>query len=489
MVYLLKVTIALTLFLFLFEVLYKNNGRFAVNRVYLLAAVMMALIFPLVSLPSNVPDMIATTQMFNPVVASTVPDIKLHAAPVAASRVAAAGGMDIWQLLYVAYSIGVALLLLKIILELGQLLNLMRRPFNNVNGHKVIVTGRQHTPYSFMGRIFISDMDMYNSSELAYIIAHEAAHNDKKHWIDLLILQIACIALWFHPLIWRYRYLLRLQHEYEADAVVAYKDTYGYGHFLLQQTMLKHAPSIAHTFHFSPIKNRVKMLTKRNKQKTGAWKYFLVIPVLLGCTFLMAKDATKTSNADMGNITNYKGNTFKWRGSDTLVYDKSKRAAILMPMDTKFPYAQIRQKRQVAYEMNGEPVYENEYLKTPAQYGSVDRAYETYLQTEFSAANKHTPDSLTIVIPSNIVIDKNGRVMHYDLQYLEALLDKEGKVMYYDRKKNISYYQPLRQQNPLLDRERNSVVEKIIKDGPAWQPAMVDGKQVNSFINTRQSGC
>ena len=44
--YLLKVTIAWTLFLLLFEMLYKNNTKFTANRMYLLLSMVTALLLP-----------------------------------------------------------------------------------------------------------------------------------------------------------------------------------------------------------------------------------------------------------------------------------------------------------------------------------------------------------------------------------------------------------------------------------------------------------
>jgi beta-lactamase regulating signal transducer with metallopeptidase domain len=139
-----------------------------------------------------------------------------------------------------------------------------------------------------MGRVFLTSTAFSDPKELEYIILHEAAHSTRKHWLDLWISQLACMLFWFHPLIWRYRYLLRLQHEYEADSMAAGKDPYSYGQFLLRQTLLRGVPAIAHSFHFSPIKNRIHMLTKKQSFSPGNWNYLLLIPVLLGCTLLMA---------------------------------------------------------------------------------------------------------------------------------------------------------------------------------------------------------
>ena len=337
---------------------------------------------------------------------------------------------------------------------------MLRKPYRIIGHHKVIVTGKMHAPYSFMGRISITDPQTYTTQELAYILRHEAAHNDKRHWLDLLLLQCACTICWFHPLIWRYRYLLLLQHEYEADDLAAADNTYDYGHFLLQQTLLGGVPSIAHSFHFSPIKNRIYMLTQQNKMNPNAWKYLFLFPALLCCTLLMAKNTGSTERTRQGQITSYRGNTFTWRKTDTIFYDKEHNRAILAPDgDTS--------KQQIICKMNDEAVYQNEYLSTPATFGADPTSYSHYLKEQFVAQCKNIPDSLATVNVQNIVIDKNGKVVYYELRYDN----------FRPNFKNFDH--AFAGLEPVLDQ----IMDKIIAESPRWTPAKIDSQPANSTIS------
>jgi beta-lactamase regulating signal transducer with metallopeptidase domain len=444
MVYLLKVTLAWALFLLLFEAFYKSNGRFTLNRFYLLLSMAVGLLLPLIPLPSSAPQAVAATQALYPAALAATPDAMTT---TVVPLTQATNGLNLWQLVVVLYGLGIAFLTLKALWESGRIIQLiLHSPRRMVAGHQVIITGRHHAPYSFMGWIFMGDLHAYQPVELKYIILHEAAHNEKKHWLDLLLLQLACIVLWFHPLIWRYRYLLQLQHEYEADKVAARNNAFAYGHFLLQQTLLNGVPSIAHSFHFLPIKNRIKMLTKKQNQKPGGWKYVLIVPALLGCTFLMAKTtATKVERLRQGDITTFKGNSIKWR-------------------------TDIKVKNQIVYNLNGEQVYQNESLKMPATYGSTERAYEDYINDEFAKISKRTKDSMTKVRFANIVVNKEGKVVYYESRYFKPYIN-------YVQKQN--YWQPYPDQDPALD----AIVDKIVEEGPKWKPAGVGEQTVNSVVN------
>lgn len=459
MVYLLKVTIAWGLLLVLFEVFYKHNGRFTANRLYLLLSMGLGLVLPLIPLPSSAPRVMThVAQNFQPAPATPTAAVL----PPAAPAIAATGthGLDLSLILLLIYGAGVLFLFVRCVIDLSKIARLMKHPAERLYGHQVIETGKVHAPYSFMGRIFITDRARYTPQELAYILEHEAAHSTRKHWLDLWLMQLACMIGWFHPLVWRYRYQLQLQHEYEADRLAADNDPYTYGHFLLQQTLLNGVPAMAHSFHFSPIKNRIYMLTQKHSLTSASWKYLLLIPALLGCTFLMARATTKTTP---GYATSFKDRTFLWRETDTFFYDREKKQAARTP--AALP------KKQIIYEMNGEPVYQNEYQAVPATCGPSAMSYIEYLNIAFRKQCQHTSDSLTNIIVRNLVINKEGKVVFYDVRYFRPY-------------SKIKYIDPFPGQESTL----NKVMDKIIAEGPDWKPAAVNGQPVNSLISFNE-GC
>jgi len=149
------------------------------NRLYLLCSVAAGLLLPLISLPSAVPGIVSATQAFYPVAKSIAPVAPQVIAP-ATTHTAVANSLDVWLILRIIYGMGIVLLSLKFLFELSRITRLiLSHAYQLIAGHKVIVTGKEHAPYSFMNWIFINDINAYPQAELEYIILHEAAHNHK----------------------------------------------------------------------------------------------------------------------------------------------------------------------------------------------------------------------------------------------------------------------------------------------------------------------
>ncbi len=455
--YLFKLTIAWTAFLLLFELFFKHNGRFTANRLYLLLAMAAGVVLPLITLPASTPVLVSKAQTFYTTAVMPVQQqVTAAAAPVTA--VADTHAPDIAYILRILYYTGLAVLLIKSITELAKIVWLInKKPAQQLYDRQVIITGKVHSPYSFMGRIFITGTDAYSPKELEYIIQHEAAHNARKHWADLWLAQLACTVFWFHPLAWRYRFLLLMQHEYEADAIAAGTDRYNYGHFLLQQTMLTGVPLLSHSFHFSPIKKRIYMLTKKQNKGRANWKYLLMAPALFSCLLLMAKTTANENTSPSPNARVFNGNTF-------IVHD----------VDTFHDYQQKAVTKQIVTAMNGETVYNNTELKNKAQFGKNENGYLDYVYASFNEMVKHCPDSLGAVNINSLVIDKDGKVVYYDATFFRRKSSLDAEKMIY----------PFPKPEPLF----NSFMEKILKAGPAWKPARINGQRVNSFVMFR-GGC
>ncbi len=473
MTYLIKVTIVWAVFLLFFELLYKNNKRFTANRIYLLLSVAVGLLLPLIPVPSTPSFHLDTVQNLyttgQNIPVTTGINRHLGGGTVAVPATTSSSGWSLMLAITIIYIIGAAALLIKYLFELFKITVLCRKASIQVlHGYKLVNTGKLHSPYSFLNYIFLTNVASIDAKELEYIIRHEAAHYTRKHWLDLWMLQVINIVFWFHPLLWRYRHLLQLQHEYEADTIAADDDPYTYGRFILQQTMLRGVPSLTHSFHFSPIKNRINMLTKVNKPGAGNRMYLLLIPVLLGSTFLAAKPADNSGAGIQGNKLSYKGNILTWRQSDTLFYDKAKGHAELTPANTTV-------KQKVIVGVNNEPVYRNDYLLAQASYGSTETAFADYVKEEFHKLRKNTMDSLTYLVDLSVVVDKDGKVVYFNAHYARPEQASAQQSLW-----NVLY---------AGDTHANTLLEEIIFNSPIWKPAVNEGKAVNSYVTVRFPGC
>ncbi|ULT27245.1 M56 family metallopeptidase [Sphingobacterium sp. E70] len=94
------------------------------------------------------------------------------------------------------------------------------------------------TPFSFFRRIYVPRGAYLQGEIEASIIAHEQAHADQRHSIDVMLMQFMRIVLWFNPLVYLIDRAVRQNHEYLADdAVVQVYERASYQHLIIQWSM------------------------------------------------------------------------------------------------------------------------------------------------------------------------------------------------------------------------------------------------------------
>jgi TonB family protein len=133
---------------------------------------------------------------------------------------------------------------------------------------------------------------------LQAMLAHERAHAHDWHSMDVLLVELLCVALWFHPLAHWYRRALRTVHEYLADAQASrLTDKQHYGLLLIRQAQSGVQLAFVNHFLQSPLKQRLVMLTRNASPAPRVWKYGLVLPVFT-MLFLFACQKTTQEQAD-----------------------------------------------------------------------------------------------------------------------------------------------------------------------------------------------
>ncbi len=197
------------------------------------------------------------------------------------------------QLLPLAYSIGVVVLLLKFGIELFSLFSLLKKNSLEKSGnHYYIKTSKSIAPFSFFNYI-VYNPSHFNPEELKHIINHEKVHSKQFHSIDIIITHLATILFWFNPFIWLYKKALQQNLEFIADQEAQHVSSCekSYQMLLVKASTNSNQLALANNFYTSLIKKRIVMLHKSKSNKLRAWKYILILPAL--ALFLMSFN-TKT---------------------------------------------------------------------------------------------------------------------------------------------------------------------------------------------------
>lgn len=285
--YVLEVNICWLGFYLLYTFILSRETFFEYNRWYLLAGLIGGLLIPLVEyqiiieqiieIPSMSLDLEGLSGMTATAVAAEEPSVRDM----------------LLNGLYIIYLLGVAILAIRFIaglLRIGWLYwsgTKMERP-----GYALVKTPSAHPPFSFFHWLFQSQQIPLDQADEEKIITHEIEHIRQWHSLDVLLVELIGIALWFSPLVWLFRRSLRMIHEYQADeAVLQTTKRKSYGHLLIRQSMSGPPIAIANHFINSQLKKRLTMMTKKKSTQRSLMKYTFILPVL--ALLLMAFAPTK----------------------------------------------------------------------------------------------------------------------------------------------------------------------------------------------------
>lgn len=398
--YLFNLTLIWLVSMVLFDIVLIREKHHAYNRAYLLLTLLAGCIVPFISRPAEV----ATTVQRRLNNLDTVRERLAADAPTVSGT-----QPDIYTLLLWVYLAGLAFGLTRVLKELIQLSAWYRQGNKrNLGTFLLIETGKQHGPFSFGNYIFVSTASAYTEAEWEMLLHHEQAHARYAHRIDLLLIQIVQLTLWFHPLVYWYRKRLILVHEFQADQKSA-ADPFIYGSFLLEQTLLQAGPRITHSFNCSPIKSRLTMLSK-NQSRYGKLKFLVLLPLLGGvfvcCT--AAKPSSERKVDEQKHTITFRGNVFGLPATvqrDTVVMDMG-NGQQQMKVFEKDPY--------IPLSMNGTPIIEaSEVTVAPRLKNGED--LPSLLFAQLRKQIEALPDGDYMFNLMNLVVDPAGKLVYFDM--------------------------------------------------------------------------
>lgn len=172
------------------------------------------------------------------------------------------------EILIATYLAGAAAVLLLNMISIIRLIRIIRTGVRVDHGKYtiVIVSKKDVAPFSFGKYIVIGNLGLESAFEL--VTSHESAHINARHYVDLIVAQIACVLLWYNPAAWLMRDELRLIHEYQADAEVLASgaDPRDYQMLLIKRAVGNKFSLLANGFNQHKLKNRITMMQKEKSK-------------------------------------------------------------------------------------------------------------------------------------------------------------------------------------------------------------------------------
>ena len=292
-----KSTICLVVLYGFYHFFLRNQKILLFNRFYLIFSLVLSMIIPLIVIPvksnftiNNTIERfnISTEQLVN---SSAISEITTPL--LTFQNILTALFIFVSFILITRFALNIFRILRKILLS---------KKIHNLKTSIVLI--REKTlPYSFFKYIFVNQSDFENGKIEPELLMHEEAHCEQYHSIDILIIEIVNIFLWFNPAIWLFRKEILLNHEYYADGkVLTDRDTSDYQHLLLNVLLRNNSNYLVSNFKYSLIKNRIIMMTKSKPNDNAILRKIIGISVFL--LLSVALTFSKESVLNTGNSNN-----------------------------------------------------------------------------------------------------------------------------------------------------------------------------------------
>ncbi|MDN3202880.1 M56 family metallopeptidase [Algoriphagus sediminis] len=287
MEYLLKSILILLIFLLVHRFFLQGETLHQFNRYYLLGAIVISFLIPLNTIEirqnSNEEQKVAAEfSKAEPPVGST--QLKTTGENLSKPEVS---GFDLEQFLFWFYAGGCILMLVRFSFHIGIIWNKIARNLHvTYKGETLVLLNEGNLPYSFLKFIFVNKGEFKEKGISESVLAHEIAHVDQRHTLDILFVELLMIFFWFHPGLYWAKNQIQLNHEFIADQEAIKKsDLTTYQKLLLTHLEATASKALASGFGFSITKKRLEMMEKKTKPTIKILKVALLIPLLVLLVF------------------------------------------------------------------------------------------------------------------------------------------------------------------------------------------------------------
>jgi hypothetical protein len=305
--YLAKPSLVLALLYGLYYALLRSVTYHHFNRVYILAALVISMIVPLLNVQLLQPA--AQVQNHFSYVNEAFLTINDSLEKVQETAVVRVRSVPVFSYILIA---GMVLMALRLGYQLYSIYQkIIKHEIKRKGNYKYVLIDQHHSTHSFFNYIFVQKSE-YKKQRIRNVLLHEQMHAQQWHSIDLLLIGFLSVLLWFNPFIYLFKRALVETHEFQADQAVIKK---GVDRHLYQRLLLEHARSIVMTgltssFNQSIIKNRLKMMNKIESKKSAIIRYLMVLPIATSaCIFMMCSndkidEVLEESAKPLSSVTN-----------------------------------------------------------------------------------------------------------------------------------------------------------------------------------------
>jgi TonB family protein len=384
-IYIVASVVSLGVFYGAYIVLLRKEPLFRFNRIYLLSALLLSYLIPLITL---LPDSILLLKgdasgngFINAITLS----------PVVIS--ATAGKMpSISGLIGYFYLLGMAYFLIRLIVRILSIYKL-RKNVNNAYEGSIIWSDANIPPFSFFHTIYLP-ASLKETPHVNDVIRHEQVHINSLHSFDIVFTQIMQIICWVNPFIPLIEKSLREIHEFEADKAVIHAgtDPVTYTKILFAQDKTALAVVLGNNFNYSLIKRRLTMFYKKNT-RFARLKAVVVLPLAICIVMIYALGCKQSEN----------------KSSETVVAPEAPaQAAPAVQPDGSVPPPPPPPPPPTSKSTQEEPVYTS--VDNFPQFPGGDEARVRYIAGKISYPKEALDKGIQGTVYVSFIIEKDGSI-------------------------------------------------------------------------------
>jgi len=498
-VFLLKSSACLAIFLMFYKLLLEKECMHTFKRYYLLVALVLALVIPSITFTEYVkvipaPASIAPVDIIS---TETAMAIRENTAATEVNKT----GIEYWPvLLWTLYGLGVLLFSLKFFFNLRKIANNIRNnPKLKIDSIINVLLRGTIVPHTFLNYIFL-DRQKFETHQIPKdVLVHEATHARQKHSLDVLFVELLQIVFWFNPLIHLAKKSIKLNHEFLADAAVLsqgsatadYQDTLLA--FASSANYKSHQPSMANAINYSSyssIKKRFTVMKTRTSKKSILVRSLLLLPLF--ALLLYGFSGTKIIERQQVKVPNHE------KDSGQQIDKNQNKSKITEKRPTSSDFDKWENKSDFAIWIHGKPVdnsvlsnynpsdftdYYLSFVYKNARSGRYPQPYQLHLYTQEEVEKKAQNDEIITVY-----VNKKGQLLIHDelveLENLASFLSEMNSELSKEEGKKVIRVEIIPDNS--APKDVIAKVENILKDYGVAQIDVVQGQV--PFLASSQKG-
>lgn len=291
--YFIKSTICLITLYGFYHFVLRHHKILIFNRFYLVFSLVFSLTVPLIEIP--VSSGFTLTNSFNEL--TITPRYAIEGGQIMGNADISYSNRNILPIIFIAIS---SVLLLRFAINIF-IITWKAKKYKKIEmGNLTLVLVEERTlPHSFFKYIFVNKSVYEDGKIEKELLIHEEAHCLQYHSVDIILIELINVFLWFNPFIWLFRKEILLNHEYYADnKVMENNDATDYYKLLVNLVIQNNTSFLASNFKYSAIKNRLIMMTKDRPSNNAILRKIAAISLFLivGMTLTNSQDIKQKDN-------------------------------------------------------------------------------------------------------------------------------------------------------------------------------------------------